>query len=309
MPAGNTTLEPKYTAPFDEVYALVTADLTARADGKPDPEGPWLGTLINTFQLERKHWETDPNLERYRRRWRRLWATLLRLSAGAYLHVSYDLPRAMANDWPGTGAWTAGPNDREAFALFTEIKEVFDENFYRSVKRRDIVGIPSYALRFTSRRVLRVFVKWLHDLRRGAWEHARILAQSDDRPLREATMRDAMASALEDASTIFPWSAAVLDPPDAMARSSPVATGIAALAVIADYIPLGLSLVALLISLSSWRALRRTAATNEVEAFLNEFGSLLVDYMDKAVRDPREFEAYRAYRRGGADLGERPALL
>jgi len=293
MPLSDSQLEP-----FDTVYRSVTAVMTGHAAGLNPPDRAWLEALIVAFANERAVWNTDPSLIPYRREWKRLRSRVMWLVAGAYLHVGYDLPRALADHWPGRGPWRAGPDhDRGAQIFFVELAPVFPEQLAKAVGNRRIVGWLRFPSLIMTRGMARAASIWVHSLRQGAWLHAGKLARSKRRPALEAAMADAMQAALADASDVYLWRIAALRSPEAAIWTSPVAAVGAAMApswaqsVIAGVASaLGVHLI--------WAYVRRHRREDErATAFVELWGRLLTDYLSVAVSKPGDFHRRRNQRR------------
>lgn len=295
-------LPPGYFRPFDRIYEAVTADIEAHARSLAPPDHEWLSRLIVTFKKERQRWNERLELAGYRVRWGRLETNLLRLAAGAYLHVAYDLPRAMADDWPGLGNWVDGPDEYRAESIFLALSPTFPKNFHLAARSLSMFGWPSAATRLLPLRFFSDYADAPMDrLRLAAWSHARVLATNPAlRPTIEKRMVEALTAGLEDASDWRPWriarwlrppreavfEAKVAIPAVVMAAMPPLAAGLVA----------GLTAGAVMWLLLEFRA-RQEAAKDMQASFIHDWGRLLSDYMDVAVRDPESFGRYRRDRR------------
>lgn len=283
-----------YFAPFDRVYDGVTRDIERYAGQTlTGPDREWLARLVETFQQERSAWNSRPELAGYRIRWAMFRSPIMRLVAGAYLHISYDLPRAIADDWPGTGRWSPDPREYRGEAIFVALSPIFPDNLVRSVKQFQIVGWPALFAWIPGRRNLVRAGIWVDRLRAGAWSHARVLAaHPGQRALKQAAMADAMQSSLED---VTDWLSILdLGPPDSAVYSAAALTGglattpqvslaTHAAAFVAGGLFIGLAL-----------DIRRRAKRARREAMLIDmWGELLALYMTVAVESPEEFPAYR----------------
>jgi hypothetical protein len=264
----------------------------------------WLYRLIDTFATERTLWNRRPELDNYRRRWRRLRTRFLRLAAGAYLHISYDLPRAIADDWPGQRSWSHGPTELRGEQIYSEIRDVFPRTLRRVSRDAKISGWLVAVLAPLSMPMLAPLGTWLLHLRLAAWNHARILATQPNRARREQAMALAVSAALEDVSDFRPWAGSLLQPPDQVLYA-PIWTGL--VAVLLSWGPvvatIGLAAgVAFLVSEWRIRALMRSV---ESMLFIQEFATRLLDYVDVAVRNPEEFASYLARVRSQQGLPSR----
>jgi hypothetical protein len=74
-----TVLDGPYFEPFDRTYADVTKGMMSAAARLNGADRDWLYRLIDTFATERTLWNRRPELDDYRRRWRRLRTRFLRL--------------------------------------------------------------------------------------------------------------------------------------------------------------------------------------------------------------------------------------
>ena len=288
-----TLLDRPYFEPFDRTYADVTKRMKAAAARLNGADRDWLNRLIDTFATERTLWNRRPELDEYRRRWQRLRTRFLRLAAGAYLHISYDLPRAIADDWPGQRSWSHGPTELRGEQIYSEIRHVFPLTLRRISRDAKISGWLVAVLAPLSMPMLAPLGTWLLHLRLAAWNHARILATHPHRARREQAMALAVSAALEDVSDFRPWTGSLLQPPDQVLYA-PFWTGV--LAVLLSWGPFVATIVlaaavAFLVSGLRIRALARSA---ESMLFVQEFAIRLLDYVDEAVRNPEEFPSYLA---------------
>jgi len=293
-------LPPDRVYPFDLVYDGVTIGIRAQL---ADSQAPltsngraWLARLIESFQAERALWNDRAELSSYRARWLLLRTRALKLAAGAYLHISYDLPRAMADDWPGSPV-CHNLSEAEGEAIYESLGPLFTECFHASARRYAIVGI-GWPIGYLPRGMGGFLVDWILLLREGAWRHARKLAaQPAIRPLREAAMAKAMTAALEDVSRYFAWDASLLRPPVFAAPLA--ATSLTLLAVLMPML-----LVLALVAYIAYRLGRERAWRRLQEGqFLALFAALLHDYMEAAVNEPESFDQYLdARRQDGLDF-------
>lgn len=294
-------LQDRYLIPFDRTYKSVTAAIATEAGKLPSPSSNWLHRLITTFNVERQLWNTRQELEGYRRRWSKLRSNLFRLVAGAYLHIGYDLPRAIADDWPGMGDWVRGPKKMEAQTVYFDLRGIFPASMERSVSDFKAVGWAAIIFRRFSKRTLKNADIWVDNLRRAAWQHAEILALATDRPLKEQKMAEALTAALEDSSDIF-WTPLRLLPPDDAVYLPTWTTLFGLLHVLPDLAVLLLLLVGngSLISVYTQARIRAEASPR----FIDVWGSLTVEYLSYAVREPSGFDNFRQTRRAALMLPE-----
>ncbi|MGH6616426.1 hypothetical protein [Sphingomonas sp.] len=295
----------RYYAPFDRTYADVTKRIEDEAEKLSGANAAWLHRLVVTFKRERTLWNSRPELAGYRLRWLLFRSKALRLVAGAFLHIGYDLPRAIADDWPGTGVWHGGPDVPEGRKIYFRLSSIFPESLVRSSRDPRTIGISAIFLRLASRRALTAAGIWVDHLRQGAWIHAEILSAASDRSSREAAMAVAMTAALEDASLLPPWSIFHLRPPHDAFFSPAWAAVAAALPPLVDQFGDALSLV-IMVSLVTWQLIHGRLQLNSIADFIYAWGYLLNDYLTMAVREPDGFDGYRQRRQ--AELGIVPGL-
>ncbi|KEZ21075.1 hypothetical protein CP98_00524 [Sphingobium yanoikuyae] len=289
-------LPPGSVRPFDLVYDGVTQGIEARIADSQAPLSPggraWLARLVSGFQAERALWNDRSELAAYRARWLLLRTRALRLAAGAYLHISYDLPRALADAWPGSAAFNS-LSEAEGEAIYEGLAPLFTDRFHASARRYAIVGI-GWPIGYLSPGMGGWIVNWILLLREGAWRHGRKLAsQPAMRPLRESAMAKAMTAALEDVSRIFPWDASLLRPP---VFAAPLV--VSAFSLLAVLMP-----ILLVVALTAYLAYRlgREQAWRRLQEgqFMALFAAILQDYMEAAVNEPETFDQYLAARRRG----------
>jgi hypothetical protein len=297
-------LNKRYYAPFDRTYADVTKRIASEADLLTAPDAEWLRRLVLTFSQERERWNDRAELSAYRTRWMHLRSRILRLVAGAYLHIGYDLPRALADDWPGSGSWKAGPNAARGQDIYFRLRTIFPESLVRSSRDLKTIGLPALLLRAASRRALTGAAIWVDNLRQGAWIHASILDTAPDRPVREAAMARAMTASLEDVSLLHPWSILHLGPP----HDAFFTPGWVSVTMLLSFLHEFVELI--------WLAFFSSYATrlwiddreqlSTTGDFVYAWGALLTDYLAIAVREPEGFDGYRAQRQ--QELGVDPNL-
>jgi hypothetical protein len=298
------------TAAFDEVYAAVTVRIKAEADKLHNPEKLWLQRLIKTFQDERTLWQGRPELDGYRQGWMRLRTRVLCLTAGMYLHISYDLPRAIANDWPGQGNWASGPDEIIGQGVYRGLRDVFADSFFAKAGRRSVTGAYAILMPLLSRTMGHWIKHWVLELRNTAWEHARVLARSDPvmRQNQEAAMAEAMTAALKDVSDWTPWSVAVLEPPERVFWT-PIAASLAQVLILVSEYGSIVTLAAILaLVVYQYRASLVQRSQIEMQ-FVKEFATLLDEYITEAIRSPSTFEDYRRDRQGRGSRQTPPSPL
>ncbi len=299
-----TVLDKRYFEPFDRTYADVTKGMMSAAARLSGADRDWLYRLIDTFATERTLWNRRPELDDYRRRWRRLRTRFVRLAAGAYLHISYDLPRAIADDWPGKGSWSHGPTELRGEQIYSEIRDVFPRTLRRVSRDARISGWLVAVLAPLSTPMLAPLGTWLLHLRIAAWSHARILATQPNRALREQAMALAVSAALEDASDFRPWRTALLQPPDHVLYT-PIWAGLVAVLLSWGPVVATIGLAAGVAFLVSELRIRTLLRSVETMLFVQDLAERLLDYVDVAVHNPEEFASYLANVRSQQGLASR----
>ncbi|MNS48896.1 hypothetical protein D3C72_814820 [compost metagenome] len=194
-------LSDRHTAPFDRVYRQVTQRIQARVqDMGPSPSSRWLADLVRAFQIERDKWNQSEELGPYRREWSRLDFKVTRLAAGAFLHIGYDLPRAMADEWP-KGVY---PDflELDAEKAYQDLEPIFTRTFRDAARSPSIVGAFALLLGPLPGSMQVWFVHWVIRLRDAAWRNARVLATMDKRSEREAMLARAMTDAISTVSDL-----------------------------------------------------------------------------------------------------------
>lgn len=305
-----------HTAPFDRVYETVTQDILVFAHRElKDEEREWLLRLVDAFWEQRQLWNERPELEAYRMEWNRFQSRLMRLVAGAYLHIGYDLPRAMADEWPGSGRWWPRPEYGRAYRIYLYLKPIFPRNFARWAGRIETFGKLAPLAGEASFAAIHQAGIWVENLRRGAWEHALLLATEPHRELREEAMAKAMVAALEDVTSWRPLTVLDLRPPDdaflgvtlvsavAFQTSTPasplaVLDGLMAspYVLLAANILSGVFTALLAVTWLEFRRRRRERSRTQI-LFINAWGRLLSEYLAAAMKNPEGFDTYRHERR------------
>lgn len=306
----DTALTKERLNPFDRTYARVTERMRGVASGLRDDERAWLERLIVAFAVERDVWNQRPELEPYRRRWGRLRTRFLWLAAGAYLHISFDLSRALADEWPGEAAWSEGPTKLRGEVIYFDLEDLFVESTARAARDHRVVGWLTAILSLFPGGMLKLLAGWMLELRRAAWMHADVLASQTDRPRRERAMAQAMAAALEDTSDLRPWSISALRPPDAVLRSP---AWIASVASLFSFASLNDTLVMVAMSITAGIAVAQihhliwqlSDRSYEFTSFIEDFGARVRSYLDVAVFEPDRLDGFLAEVRATAGLAPR----
>lgn len=291
--------------PFDLTYADVTFRIREFASELSSPDADWLDRLVAGFANERAQWSARSELAQYRVRLALFRTKILRLVAGAYLHISYDLPRSIANEWPGSGHWTAGPTPMRGKQIFFQLSNIFPDALIKSASDFRTVGLAAVLQRPTAKDALAPAAMWIDYQRQGAWLNAEFLASSPNRAIPEARMAEAMSAALDDASLWRPWSLAHLRPPTTILESSSWASWATLLPLLDEMARL--IAVGFPTAIITWRYARERFRLQTLASFIHSWGMLTAEYVNHAVREPEGFRAYRASRR--AELGIAPPSL
>jgi len=285
-------LPPTFFTPFDITYQVVTDRMRAVASELNADEQDWVATLINEFQAERALWHNKQELTGYGNSCTRLRVRLLQLAACAYLHVAYDLPRLIADNWPGLDEWSEGPNEFRAEQLYFRLGSAFPYAVTTVAGDRKVLGLPSFVWRIApgGLRLSATYgvSHWVGHLRMAAWIHARRLAHEPHlRERREQLMLIAMTAALAHVSNLRPWTAGLLYPPNlgamavlplSLAELDQAWVGAAAASMM-------LLSAGTLIALGFRREL-------ELRSFVDAFGQRVYEYTAAAIELPEGFFDY-----------------
>lgn len=296
-------------APFDRTYERVTSQMHLVAGRLTSPESDWLNHLIESFANERDKWPQRAELSDYLLRTLFLPNKLMQLVAGAYLHISFDLPRALASDWPMQGRWARGPTEAEAHSLYFYLEPIFPKTMLEVTKDIRTVGLWSYILRGRTRRQLLPAEMWVRFLRTGAWTHAEQLRRISNRQYVEQQMASAMTAALQDATLAAPWSVFGLAPPTSAFYSVAVPAILVDFSQYAPAAAMGAILAATLTQFLVWSRVRSDHEMAAASAFAERLGYLVNDYVSEAVKNPEGFEDYRQRRRQELGLSRRSIIF
>lgn len=209
----------RFFHPFDVTYSEVSRQVRHLHQTLTDPiEKQWVKDLICNFQIEADKWDSKTDLVVYRRLTYELRLKILQLGAAAYLHISYDLPRVLASQWPGSGPSGLIPLSRVE-KIYNEIGSYFPDVIDDIQIMPEVAGVSRVPLRWqAAKSVMRL---WVGRLRDGAWKHAEKLQQMP--PLQRSTvermMLDEITNALQEVSFTYPWTLLDLAPPDAAFRN------------------------------------------------------------------------------------------
>ena len=265
--------------------------MTRSAHRVDDECREWLEALITGFQSERGDWDKDEaGLEGYWAACTQLKLQILHLTACAYLHVSYDLPRVIADNWPGADCVV--PTEVAGTLCFFDLAPVFDEAFRKAARQYDAIGVFSIFTRFLPIDAVSIASNWVLNLRSTAWSHAFVLHKEPDlRSLREIKMREAMSAALWNVSNLKPWTG-LLSSPD-MRLHSPASAGLS-LALLhnvsmvdIDHILEGAGTTAAIGGLTAALAMQQVRRQGHVLRFVDELGRRTLEYVTRAIADPK----------------------
>lgn len=267
----------KIFVPFDIVYADVTAKMNEMVRLLGTPDSNWLSALIKAFQSERKKWDQSSDLKEYVKAISRLHSKSLRLIGGAYLHIAYDLPRAMADEWPQTGAWSNGPTVLRASQIYLEINNVFPEVMNKNSIKYRVTGGLSFILRVKKENFfVETAQTWIDMLRRGAWQHAQMLTMVPNRSQIEKRMLQALTASADDIRLLRVLRLRPLD--DAMLS-------------INDIFPY---FVILVMKKIIRQYLHSMIFNKEKNTYIvSVWGYILVEYLNCLINNPEQFEEFR----------------
>jgi len=292
--------------PFDITYKEITDAIETHRANIPYPvTAKWLNCLVDGFKKKRNEWPQNPLQEAeplyaYMKEASRLRSRLLRLTACVYLHIAFDLPAVLADEWPGKGVWNDGPDEEHGEDAYFALGNIFPEVLYRVSLDFEVTGISGFLLRFLPSDATVALSRWVMLLRNAAWRHGRRLnnvwVDPDQRSMVQSKMIEAMTAALSHVKNSKPWKAGLLAPPD---------SAIAGMAVIAFTSPgisyfsentnvyllvsvVGNLLIMLYFVWSHWSEQYR----KELICFIDQFGQNAMDYMEVAITDPKSLDEY-----------------
>jgi hypothetical protein len=250
--------------PFDITYEKLTKEIKDLYNdiGKiQDPtDRQWLQTLTEQFIKERESWEENKDLDDYREQCEKLrgWRAL-QLIAGAYLHISYDLPRVIANNWPKASA-----EEFRREQIYLRLAEIFGNVFKVVTRDRRVLGYPFLLIRFLPKGVLDIATHWVLHLRAIAWIHARQLHNDPPgiRESRERALLKAMVNALKHTSILRP-----LPHPPQSSLLMQIAATVPSIALIGQH-------------------------NVQLKSFVGDFGRRVYQYTSAAMIDPEGFTSY-----------------
>jgi hypothetical protein len=293
----------KVFRPFDNVYRDVTENMERLRGSQRDANlRQWLKNLIDGFKSERNKWDQNVDIFPYTIIASQLKFKYLKFAAGAYLHISYDLPRVIADFFPDRNPGKIGGRKLyiDTMVLYRNIGGVFPEISRNAVRDKEVMGVFSYiyfvlnAFGFNHLSDL-----WMRDARLTAWYNADLLKQQNPRlrPYSEKIMLKAMTQALKDTCDLNPWAvtnfqppagAGLLSIPDFIAISM-----IANIAVTAAMIPDNyLIIIIIILALMIVSLLKIHRIVKNLRRFVYDLGTLSRDYVAIAISDPEGFEQF-----------------
>jgi hypothetical protein len=182
---------------FDRLYDSVTDELKKFVQEGCDTkrisksQEEWFQSLIDGFRKEFEAWQLAPSgspLGRYLDLFNHGASRRMRLSAHAFLHVAYDLPRVVActlRKMPG--------ESRIAYrSLFLRPAPLFRQVFLDQA-RQGRLGLLARPLGYL--KVAEILSYWLLSLRSVAWIHAESLADSTNWVAMEHEFAEALVRA------------------------------------------------------------------------------------------------------------------
>jgi hypothetical protein len=170
------------------LYHAITRELrTYAASLDSIDETKWLDELIDEFDAAFRAWEYDPRLRLCLERVDRVSIQAFQVTAHAYIHITYDLPRCIATCLdrrrrpPGQGA-------RDAYF---RARDLLCETFERACVNVDIFGRYAYGFRVWRKLPLLKefpFGIWASDLRERSFHLAEQLLVSTNREADESLL-------------------------------------------------------------------------------------------------------------------------
>ncbi len=295
-----------FYVPFDITYNDVTRRIYDYSETISDLRTrSWLETLVRGFLDERRNWPSNPldeaptTYREYMMLASRLRWRILHLTACAYLHISYDLPRVIADEWPNTGSWATGPDQKTGQYIYFDLRPIFSSVLHSVAKRRAVMGIPALFLSRLPNDIVGILSHWVLVLRASAWMHAqRLQSAGPQRTYIEAKMMEAMIAALSHVQNSRPWPTEFLAPPDDAVFSS-----IGAWALTFDEISKGVTALNVILLMANalllwwiyrllfWSLFRRDKL-QDLGDFIDEFGWRVSQYVAAAVRDPEDLDRF-----------------
>ena len=218
----------KFTGPFKKLYEKVTDEIQLHPVYQ-QPRGfprDWLETIVRDFWREFDSWGSASRYSEYFKvsEQRNLKSPLLHVVVCAYLHISYDLPRILAEDWPDKDRWPwywpflRNGKHAKMERLYFSLAPIFPRVFKSCADDTDIVGaygrVSSVLPPRMTHDAMLMAASWALHLRSVAWIHGCRLASEApiEREASTARMMQAMVAALEDV-TDNPLTAGRLQPP------------------------------------------------------------------------------------------------
>lgn len=297
-------LPTKYFEPFDITYREVTSQIRLfRLGASHDGSAEWLSVLTDRFWVERHLWEANlENNFQYREYFSvasRLRWKVLHLTACAYLHISYDLPRVLADNWPGTGNFRHGPDEAAGERAYFALHPVFQAAIIAVWRNPKVVGIAVVLSRIFPEGTSAVLVQSALHLRRAAWMHAERLRNASNRRYIEERMLEAMTAALRHVLSLKPWTAAGLMPPDEQVFVSVSGLLVAQYGFsnfdgssVLSIAAIAISVLALAVTiLTNWIRMN-WEKFKEISEFIEEFARRVDEYVEYAVFNPESLSEY-----------------
>ena len=331
------------TADFDQLYALVTVSLQKFVNTeKSDPTSAislqderWLLYLIEAFRQLFNDWQADQGLSDYLSslEW---WPTgharprkvnrVYRLAGHVYLHVAYDLTRALAATLDAAGkldrAELLVPANSDSFVtpvpviahartdagkLFQRSAPAFAEAL-ESKSGLQLLGKVWWGARFLRiplpemrRLALSTAAQWVLKLRLGAWDAAVRIADAPpvERVKLVSKLRDEIWAAQKKVASRFKLTDITLFEFPILSVSAPI---LLALASSHTYVPLAVSAVLLLVI---WRAGYLAIQNRQLVLIdaVNQLGAEVLDALAKVRREGMAADAGRAAPRPLRQIG------
>lgn len=301
---------------FDAIYKIVTKHIKRyRAERIRDwHTGEWIIRLVNRFQDERHQWPEksgdSPDTNAYFEQLPRFHVSFYRLAACAYFHISYDLPRVIADEWPGKNKWKYGPDFDSAESAYFELAPLFPSAFQEGIRKWEVAGVVALAGSIMPSGAVAALCNWMLHLRSFAWIQARRLEKCENRVFVESQMLVAMTIALRQVRNLKPWTLGGLTPPPlTVLFPLPFSLTFFDAERPSWLVPLGLTVAIMIILIAKYFTLIRNWAravrelfkprytrennlsdviSTEMELFVHELGERILLFMSVAVNDPHE---------------------
>jgi hypothetical protein len=278
--------------PFDRLYESVTRLVRGHVAERRPPlaegERAWLLALVEEFYAERLLW-SEERYAAYVSRMARFRPRALRLCLGAFLHIAYDLPRVIADHWPGASGTGLTLDEVRSQYLYFELDGLLGPAISEVAAHRDVLGLLAVTGRIPiAKRAMGTLMFWALSLRAHAWLHARALGGADGtRADVERAMLQAVEAALDHVVE--------RDVPSWMVRSPRLDVAACLLLpclAVGAVGPIALAAAAGILAVSGAAVLLRRRG--RVERVIGELGARVHAYVAEAVERPATLSTFLA---------------